>query len=147
MSNPNDPRYREEQLQRELEEQRLRQRDKESTSRGVLIGVLATGLVCLGVVVWLLVSQRKEPDVVPIPNAQDSPTPSPTPPEINIDITEPTAEPPPPPEVNTDITVPPSPPPAPSSPEPAATPSPEPPPEATPEPPASEASPEPSPAE
>ncbi|MGB7413784.1 MAG: hypothetical protein WA902_06220 [Thermosynechococcaceae cyanobacterium] len=107
MSNPNDPRYinpPEEQARRELD-QRLKERDDENTSRGVLIGVLAVVAVGLGALVWGLLSQPKEnPAVVPIPvpEAKESPSSSPTPPEIKVNITQPA------PDVNTEVTAPPT---------------------------------------
>jgi hypothetical protein len=57
MSNlDNDPRYaneKEAQARRDLD-RRLQQRDDENTSRGLLIGVLATVAIALGALAWFL---------------------------------------------------------------------------------------------
>ncbi|MEO0374579.1 MAG: hypothetical protein AAF329_08140 [Cyanobacteria bacterium P01_A01_bin.17] len=110
MTNPNDPRYTSEtEAQRDLD-RRLRERDSENTSRGLLIGVLATAVVGLGILAWFLSTQRDSPTVapvpVPVPDTQASPSPSPVPPDVNVNITEPPVETAPPPEINTEVTVP-----------------------------------------
>jgi type IV secretory pathway VirB10-like protein len=109
MSNfDNDPLYaneKEAQARRDLD-RRLQQRDDENTSRGLLIGVLATVAIALGALAWFLLSAKEDPAVVPVPVPETtaSPTVVPSPPDVNINITEPSVE--PAPEV--EITVPPS---------------------------------------
>ncbi|MGF1602914.1 MAG: hypothetical protein ACFCU8_12990 [Thermosynechococcaceae cyanobacterium] len=107
-SNPeNDPRYpgdQDDPARRDLDRRLQQERDQANTSRGLLIGVLASAVVGLGILVGFLLSQPKESDVVPTltPDAEVSPTPSlsPTPtPEINIDIIQPPVDTTPAPDV------------------------------------------------
>lgn len=82
-------------------------RDNENAARGLLVGVIAACLVGLGLIAWYFLSRDQEPNIqrIIVPQ-QQSPSPSPTVDQPNINITVPSPASPQVPDVNTDITIP-----------------------------------------